>query len=78
MVARGDYDAAATLLSDLELPDGNKQIALIQLGNCFARMKMRGSAMAAYHDAIRSERSWGKRQDPEVSSYILSYVSTAE
>ena len=72
-MSRGNEGKAVEILLQTNLPNGYKQIALAQLGNCYLRMGRKAQAQKAYTDAIDSELSWGGRQKTEVSKYIVAY-----
>ncbi len=74
-MSKGDDAAASELLKLTSLPDGPRQIALVQLGNCYNRMGNLRSANIAYQEAVEAELEWTGRRNREVSKYIVDYAS---
>lgn len=60
-------------LRKLNVPDGPKQIVLAQIANALWRIGEDERAVSQYKAVINSEREWGKRQNQEVSKYIVTY-----
>jgi len=73
-MSRREYGKAADILTAIDLPNGTKQIAMVQLGNCYLSMNMKAEARKAYTAAIESEKAWGGRLNAEVSTYLVTYA----
>ncbi len=77
-MAMGRDPDALDILSVLSLPDGFKQIAMVQKANCLSRLRRYSEAAAAYREAAENERDWGKRRNPDDAAYIVRYCHLFE
>ena len=73
-MSKGDFSNAIKKLRGILLPNGLKQIAIVLLANCYARTNEIDLAVAAYADAIDSEKTWGGRSNKDVTTYIIGYA----
>lgn len=71
--SKGNNNRALEILLKLELPNGLKQVVMVEQANCLYRIGETDAALRKYLDAIDSEKDWGKRKDRNESEYIVRY-----
>jgi len=72
-MSNGDVLSASTLLEKLTLPDGDAQIAMIHLANCYSRISLKEKASLTYELAMEAERVFKLKRPLEDSKFILLY-----
>jgi tetratricopeptide (TPR) repeat protein len=73
LMSQGNYQMAADILSKVDLPEGDMQIAMVHLGNCLYHMNKKSEAVEAYEAAIALEKSQVPHRPLDDSRYLVLF-----
>ena len=73
-MSKGAFSDAIRIFECLEMPDGPKQIALLQYANALYHLGKHEKALEKYLLAKKVELKWGARKNKANSEYIIAYA----